>query len=545
MKNIAVIGAGISGLAAAYLLSRRHRVHLFEKERASRRPHQHGRDRQPDTAACRSTPASWCTTTAPIRTWCGCSAELGVATRDSDMSFAVSCRRTGLEYSSRGANGFFAQRRNLVSPSHLFAAPGDRALQSGSAGAARVRRTPSARRSATFSSRAASVSAFTHRYLFPMASAIWSASLDAIRSFPALTLIRFFDNHGLLSLHEQPTWKVVAGGSHTYIPKLTAPLSGRHPRARGDSQRAAKRARRDDRLPRSPVDGVRRGGVRVPRRSGAAAARRPQRSRARGPSQLHHHDQRGVAAHRRVGAAACRQRARASWNYLLAADADAAPTVTYDLNRLQGLTTPEQYCVTLNPDGADRRAPRAAPVRLSPPAVHARGHRARRPRWARGQRRQPHALLRRLLVLWVSRGRVELGAQGRQRARGRVVIDSGLFVGTLRHRRFAPVAHAFTYPLFMALLDVDRVPELMRVSRLTSYNRWNWASFDDRDHLGDPTRSLRDTARGRRDAPRDRPAGRSHLPADAPAVSRLRLQPGLVLLLLRCRRSGCRSSSPR
>ena len=72
------------------------------------------------------------------------------------------------------------------------------------------------------------------------------------------------------------------------------------------------------------------------------------------------------------------------------------------------------------------------------------------------------------------------------------MIDSGLFVGTLRHRRFAPVPHAFTYPLFMALLDVDRVPELMRVSRVTSYNRWNWASFDERDHLGDPRRSLRD-----------------------------------------------------
>ncbi len=72
------------------------------------------------------------------------------------------------------------------------------------------------------------------------------------------------------------------------------------------------------------------------------------------------------------------------------------------------------------------------------------------------------------------------------------MIDSGLFVGTLRHRRFAPIAHAFTYPLFMALLDIDRVPELMRVSRLTSYNRWNWASFDDRDHLGDPARPLRE-----------------------------------------------------
>jgi len=73
-----------------------------------------------------------------------------------------------------------------------------------------------------------------------------------------------------------------------------------------------------------------------------------------------------------------------------------------------------------------------------------------------------------------------------------MVIDSGLFVGTLRHRRFAPVAHAFTYPLFMVLLDIDRVSELMHVSAVTSHNRWNWASFDDRDHLGDPSRPLRE-----------------------------------------------------
>ena len=72
------------------------------------------------------------------------------------------------------------------------------------------------------------------------------------------------------------------------------------------------------------------------------------------------------------------------------------------------------------------------------------------------------------------------------------MIHSGLFVGTLRHRRFTPVPHAFTYPLFMALLDVERVPELMRASPLTSHNRWNWASFDDRDHLGDPARPLRE-----------------------------------------------------
>lgn len=72
------------------------------------------------------------------------------------------------------------------------------------------------------------------------------------------------------------------------------------------------------------------------------------------------------------------------------------------------------------------------------------------------------------------------------------MIESGLFVGTLRHRRFSPVRHAFTYPIFMALLDIDRLPQLMRVSRLTSYDRWNWASFHNADHLGDPSRPLRE-----------------------------------------------------
>lgn len=72
------------------------------------------------------------------------------------------------------------------------------------------------------------------------------------------------------------------------------------------------------------------------------------------------------------------------------------------------------------------------------------------------------------------------------------MIEPGLFVGTVRHRRFVPVSHAFTYPVFMALLDIERIPELMQVSRLTSANRWNWASFDDRDHFGAPTRPLRE-----------------------------------------------------
>lgn len=70
-------------------------------------------------------------------------------------------------------------------------------------------------------------------------------------------------------------------------------------------------------------------------------------------------------------------------------------------------------------------------------------------------------------------------------------LTSGVYTGWLRHRRTAPVAHAFTYPLFMVLLDIDRLTELMAVSPFTSHNRWNWASFHDADHTGDRSLPLR------------------------------------------------------
>lgn len=67
----------------------------------------------------------------------------------------------------------------------------------------------------------------------------------------------------------------------------------------------------------------------------------------------------------------------------------------------------------------------------------------------------------------------------------------GVYLGRVRHRRTAPVEHAFAYPLFMVLLDIDRIPALMAQSRVTSYNRWNWASFHEADHFGDPSLPLR------------------------------------------------------
>ena len=354
MKSIAVIGAGISGLAAAYFLSRRHRVHVFEKEpRLGGHTNTVVVDEANGPVALDTGFLVHNDRTYPhlVRLF----GELGVATRDSDMSFAVSCRRSGLEYSSRGANGFFAQRRNLIRPSHLTLLR-DIVRFNREAPALLDRPDAEGQTLGDFLDSRRFGEGFTHRYLFPMASAIWSASLDAIRSFPAVTLIRFFDNHGLLSLSAQPTWKVVAGGSHTYIPRLIEPLSGDiHLGASIDAVR-----RRQDGVtltfrdrPSMRFDEVVfacHGDEVLPLLADPTDGERDLFARFTTTTNV-------AWLHTDASVLPEQTRARASWNYQLAGDRDAPPTVTYDLNRLQGLTTAVQYCVTLNPNGDidDRR----------------------------------------------------------------------------------------------------------------------------------------------------------------------------------------------
>jgi predicted NAD/FAD-binding protein len=348
MKSIAVIGAGISGMAAAYLLSRRHRVQLFEKESRL--------GGHTNTVVVEGANGAVALDTGFLvhnnRTYPNLVrlfGELGVATRDSDMSFSLSCRRTGLEYSSRGANGFFAQRKNLMSPAHLSLL---REIVRFNREAPALLEAPDADRQTLgdFLESRRFGEVFTHRYLFPMASAVWSASIEAIRSFPALTLIRFFDNHGWFSLSGQPTWKVVAGGSHTYIPKLIAPLSGdihqgasiQSVRRREDGVTLTFRDRPSMRF--DEVVFACHGDQVLPLLADPSDRERDVLSCFATTTNTTwlHTDGSVLPVH---------ARARASWNYRLAGDADAPPTVTYDLNRLQGLTTADQYCVTLNPNG--------------------------------------------------------------------------------------------------------------------------------------------------------------------------------------------------
>jgi predicted NAD/FAD-binding protein len=366
MKRIAVVGAGISGLAAAYFLSRRHHVWLFEKDARlgghtntvfiSRTGNREPRTESPDPRTPNSEQSALALDTGFLvhndRTYPNLVRlfdELGVETRPSDMCFAVSCRRTGLEYSSRGARGFFAERRNLFRRAHLrllreilrFNREAPALLRQPDAGRLTLGEFLESRRFGD---------EFTHHYLFPMASAIWSSSIDSIRSFPALTLIRFFANHGMLGITTHPKWKVVRGGSCTYIPKLTAPLGGRVIRdAAIQGIARTERAVTVSFFDRPPMlfDEVVfacHGDQVLPLLSDPTDRERDILGRFRTTANAAwlHTDDRMLPT---------RADARASWNYSLG-DAGRPPTVTYHLNRLQGLRAADQYCVTLNPNGS-------------------------------------------------------------------------------------------------------------------------------------------------------------------------------------------------
>lgn len=346
MKTIAVIGSGIAGLGSAYLLSRAHRVHLFEADaRLGGHTCTIDVDTPDGTLALDTGFLVHNRRTYPnlVRLF----EETGVATDESDMSFSVSCRTSGFEYSSRGVRGFFAQPQNVVRPAHLrlladivrFNREAPQVLDAPGASGETLDEYLVPRRYS---------GAFVSRYLVPMASAIWSSSVDSIRRFPVRTLVRFFQNHGMLSIGAHPTWRVVRGGSRTYIARLIAPLKDRvHVGAR------ATRVSRDDAGATIAIEG--RPDFRADEVVFACHGDQVLPLLA-DPTPLEAEVFRHFTTttneawlHTDGSLLPRRAAARASWNYRLHDDEQAAPSVTYHLNRLQNLTTGADYCVTLNP----------------------------------------------------------------------------------------------------------------------------------------------------------------------------------------------------
>lgn len=346
MMRIAVIGSGIAGMSAAYYLCRKYEVSLFERDtRIGGHTH---------TVTVESSRGPLAVDTGFIvhndRTYPNLVrlfAELGVETQPSDMSFAVFDRKTGFEYSSRGLAGFFAQRDSLLKLDQYRLL---REILRFNREATRLLSHPSiaAMTLGDVIERGHYHSLFTERYLYPMASAVWSMSTDAMCSFPALTLLRFFENHGLLGINTHPRWKVIRGGSKRYIPPITAPYKDRiHTGVEIQSilrDETGVTLRFADR-PEMRFDQVVfacHGNQVLPLLASPSNQEREILSRFTT-------SRNEVLLHTDAEYLPRRKAARASWNYSLSSGASCAATVTYHMNRLQSLQVPENYCVTLNP----------------------------------------------------------------------------------------------------------------------------------------------------------------------------------------------------
>src|SRR3954454_20573920 len=221
-ERVAVVGAGVSGLTAAYLLSRRYDVTLFEAEdRLGGHAHTH----DVGTLAVDSGFIVHNEVTYPnlLRLF----AELGVATQDSEMSMSVRDEATGLEYAgARGLTGLFAQPRNLANPRYLRML--GEVLRFHRQARAVVDGSSPLAEDVTFGEflDAGGYSPyFVETFAVPVVSAVWSSGPELSRQYPARYLFTFLANHGLLSIGGSHRWRTVVGGSRTYVERAAKGLS--------------------------------------------------------------------------------------------------------------------------------------------------------------------------------------------------------------------------------------------------------------------------------------------------------------------------------
>lgn len=342
--RIAIIGSGISGMVAAFLLHREHDITLFEAN-----DYVGGHTHTVDVAFNGQTLAVdtgfivFNTRTYPnfIRLL----KRLDVPWQDSNMSFSVHCERTGLEYCPSSLNKLFAQRRNLLRFSFwqmvkdIFAFRRELVQMS---------ELPETVTLGQYLQDKRYSPAFGEHFIIPMGAAIWSAEPRQFHAMPACMFARFFANHGFLNVRDQPQWLVIKGGSREYAKVLTASFRNRiHLNC--------------------PVRSVRRlaGAVAIERPDGAIerfdhailAVHSDQALRLLVDATdkereilgaIHYQDNQ-VLLHSDTSLLPKRPKVWASWNYRIPREPQEAVAVTYDMNILQSLKAEREFCVTLNP----------------------------------------------------------------------------------------------------------------------------------------------------------------------------------------------------
>ena len=386
--NIAVIGTGISGLAAAWLLAQRHKVTVFEQ---ASRVGGHS-----NTVKVYGPKGPISVDTGFVvyneRTYPNLMALfdlLKVPTQESAMSFSVSLDDGALEYAGTGLGTFFAQPRNLFRPAHwLMLREILRFYREAPALIEAKDRRASFNTLGAYLERHGYSEAFARDHLLPMAAAIWSTPLDRIRDHEAASFAKFFQNHGLLTLRDRPAWRTVIGGSTQYVRRLTAGFN--------DSIRTGCGAARISRGPDGVVVYDTSGGEtrfdHVVIATHADQALRmlddPSPEEASVLSEFRYQSNRAIL-HGDPRLMPRRRAVWSSWNYIGRRDgpAGADVSVTYWMNRLQQLPPAMPLFVSLNPVVMPRAATVHAAFDYDHPLYDARAVRAQKRLWPlQGQR---------------------------------------------------------------------------------------------------------------------------------------------------------------
>lgn len=348
-SSIAVIGGGVAGIVAAYLLQDNHDVTLFEKNEYVG-GHTHtitipsGDDRgvNVDTGFIVMNDRTYPLFTRFLDS-------LQVQRSETNMSFSYYCKRTGLQYGSSTMNSMFAQRQNLLKPSYwhflyeimrFFKVVRRQLENTGMQGLSL----------GDFLEREGFSSSLRDQYVLPMSAAIWSASYSDMGEFPMASFARFYENHGLLSVNDHPQWFFIKGGSHTYVKAFLKQFPGKV-------------------VTEAPVKSVMRHekGVGVRMKDGiemtfdrvVIATHADEALQLLADPSDHERDLLSVwrysenqtVLHTDTSFLPPNKRAWSSWNAIReSGHGNTSPiTLTYDMTRLQNLDTRQTYCVTLNP----------------------------------------------------------------------------------------------------------------------------------------------------------------------------------------------------
>ena len=342
--RIAIIGTGISGMTAGYLLSQDHEVTVYEANdtigghTATMDVTVDGRDWAVDTGFIVFNHRTYPKFTRLL-------ANLGVQSKPSVMSFSLQDRQSGLVFNPTSFNALFVQRMNLFRLAFyrmLFDAWRFRRVSPRILKHRDDRMTLEQYLTVHGYSRD-----FIDRFLIPMGAAVWSTGPENFRHFPAHYFIRFFDNHGLLSLFDQPQWRVIEGGSRNYIGALTQPFADRF---RLNSQ-VTSVVRSPEKVTITTADGSLDNfdHVVIATHSDQALAMLSDASQVeREILGRIDYQANQVVLHTDTSVLPPQQAAWASWNYLIPERSTGKVVLTYNMNMLQGLDAPVTFCVSLN-----------------------------------------------------------------------------------------------------------------------------------------------------------------------------------------------------